>query len=118
MWVLLITSRGSRAAGTEAVGVGVGDAVVGVADGDGDGDGDGDVGGTIVMVPPVPVWLGDAVEPDAEGLADVDEWLALATAAGFFPSPRQFRATKTPTTTSTTPRSEKSSRRLLRSARR
>jgi hypothetical protein len=110
MWVLLSTSRGSRAAGTEAVGVGVGVAVV--------GDGDGDVGGTIVMVPPVPVWLGDAVEPDAEGLADVDEWLGLATAAGFFPSPRQFRATKTPTITSTTPRSEKSSSRLLRSARR
>jgi hypothetical protein len=39
--------------------------------GDSDGAVDGDVGGRIVMVPPDPVWLGDAF--DAEGLADADE---------------------------------------------
>ena len=77
------------------------------------------VGGTIVIVPPVRDWLGDAVEPDAEGLADVDEWPALATGAGFFDSPRHFRTARTPPATMTTPRSETSSRtRLLRSARR
>jgi hypothetical protein len=114
MWVLLSTSRGTRAAGTEAVGVGVG---VTLADGDGDGEGEveGDVGGTIVIVPLVPVWLGDAVE----GVADRDDvWAEVATGAGFFPSPRHFRAAMTPTMTSPTPRSESSSSRLFRSARR
>jgi hypothetical protein len=116
MWVLLSTSSGTRATGPEAVGVGVG---VAVAVGDGGGEVDGLVGGKIVIVPPVLDWLGDAVERDAEGLAEPDEWLALATGAGFFDSPRHFRTASTPAATMTTPRSETSSRtRLFRSARR
>jgi hypothetical protein len=118
MWVLLRTSSGTRAAGTVAVGVGVGVAVA-TELGDSDGEVDGDVGGTILIVPPVPDLLGDAVELDAEGLADADEWLALATGAGFFDSPRHFRTAMTPAATITAPKTETSSRsRLLRSARR
>jgi hypothetical protein len=116
MWVLFSTFSGTRATGTDAVGVGVG---VAVAVGDGGGEVDGWVGGTILIVPPVLDWLGDAVELDAEWLAEVEEWLALATGVGFFDSPRHFRAARTPPMTTTTPRSETSSRaRLLRSARR
>ena len=119
MWVLLSTSRGTRATGTEAVAVGVGVVVDGEGDGETEGEVDGDFGGTIVMVPPVPVGLGDAFEPDVDGLAGWVVWLELATGAGFFDSPRHFRTATTPTATTTTPRSETSSRsRLLRSARR